>query len=231
MARATTIRFSDEVYARLDQASAQSGMPVNSIVIAACLEWMQRHALAPTEPGESAGQLPILVPRPRWATLRRAVKLAVGERTALQSYPFGRFTSTAQNMLTAAQAEAERGGHTYIGTEHLLFAAFADPTSHAAQILARLNVKEIAVRSSIKQLQVGAPPGGQRIMPTARVKKVIEIAFQLSGTAADTSVNTGHILAALAAEGDGIAAHVLKDMGVKSRQIERAIEALTEPEP
>ena len=40
MAKATTVRFTDEVYQRLDQASTRTGMPVNSIVVAACLELM-----------------------------------------------------------------------------------------------------------------------------------------------------------------------------------------------
>ncbi|MFI4972744.1 MAG: hypothetical protein ACHP7H_08690, partial [Hyphomicrobiales bacterium] len=50
MAKATTVRFTDEIFARLDQASARTGMPVNSIVIAACLEWMQRHTPVPSQP-------------------------------------------------------------------------------------------------------------------------------------------------------------------------------------
>ena len=41
MAKATTVRFTDELYQRLDVASARTGLPVNSIVIAACLECLQ----------------------------------------------------------------------------------------------------------------------------------------------------------------------------------------------
>src|SRR6266480_2338806 len=99
MARATTVRFSDEMFARLDQAAARTGMPVNSIVIAACLEWMQRH----TPP---AGTLSVPVPAPRWATIRRAVVESVARRGPTGVYPFERFTATAQKFLTAAQTEA-----------------------------------------------------------------------------------------------------------------------------
>src|SRR5215470_9847822 len=112
MPKATTVRFADEIYARLDQASARTGMPVNSIVVAACLEWMDRHTpQAATIPVAGAVPVPVLTPAPRWATLRRAVKLAVADRTSFQTYPFQRFTLAAQKMLTASQAEAERTGH------------------------------------------------------------------------------------------------------------------------
>src|SRR2546426_12157118 len=103
MARATTVRFTDEMFARLDQASARTGMPVNSIVIAACLEWMQRHTPGASSesgsPAEPAGWEPraMTVP-PRWATLRRAVEVAVGKRTTAGMYPFERFTASAQKF-------------------------------------------------------------------------------------------------------------------------------------
>src|SRR5260370_493472 len=109
MAKATTVRLTDEMFARLDQASARTGMPVNSIVIAACLEWMQRHTPTPMEP-RSGVELPttegmrITVP-PRWATIRRAVEQAVRKRPST-IYPFEQFTSGAQKLLTVAQTDA-----------------------------------------------------------------------------------------------------------------------------
>ncbi|TMB94158.1 MAG: hypothetical protein E6J40_14410 [Chloroflexi bacterium] len=69
-----------------------------------------------------------------------------------------------------------------------------------------------------------------KIVPTSRVKKVIELAFQLCGSAGDPRVSTGHILLALATEGEGIAAHVLKDLGATRQRIESELAELTEPE-
>jgi ClpA/ClpB-like protein len=230
MARATTIRFADEVYARLDQASARTGMPVNSIVVAACLEWMQRHTPEMSYPTASfTGLIPAA---PRWATIRRAVVEAMAGHARPPMYPFERFTSKAQSMLTAAQAEAQKSGLNYIGTEHLLLAAFADPTSQSAIVLASLGVHEQTVRLVIEEkLRRGKkPPGSVQIVPTSRVKKVIELAFRLCGAAGDPLVSTAHILLALATEGEGIAAHVLNDAGADAGQIEAAMERVTEPE-
>lgn len=229
MTKATTVRFADEVFARLDQASARTGLPVNSIVVAACLEWMDRHTPPPNIPGTLA--MSPLAPAPRWSTIRRAVEVAVGGRQGMPMYPFERFTETAQKMLTVAQAEAQKSGFSYIGTEHLLLAAFTDASWHSAMVLASLGVGEQSVRKKLAWVLYGkASPANPRIVPTSRVKKVIELAFKLCGAAGDPRVSTAHVLFALAAEKDGIAAHVLKDAGATTERIGTAMEALTEPE-
>ncbi len=225
MPKATTVRLTDEMFARLDQASAQTGMPINSIVVAACLEWMSRHL---------AGPLPvatILPAAPRWATLRRAVELAGVKRSTSSVYPFERFTATAQKMLTHAQGEAKAAGHAYIGTEHLLLAAFADSSSESAAVLATLGVSEGAARATIDKVLRGKKLAPRdRIVPTARVKKVIELAFKLCGAAGQPRVTSGHILLALSIEGQGIAAHVLSDLGASKENIESALDQVLEPE-
>jgi hypothetical protein len=237
MPKATTVRFTDEMFARLDQASARTGMPVNSIVIAACLEWMQRHT-----PGEPRGQVefpadlprltvPTLAAAPRWSTIRRAVEQAVGKRPPAGMYPFQRFTGKAQNLLTMAQTEALKAGYSYIGAEHMLLAAFADPDFHSARILAALGVTEESVRSAIEgQLVKKKRAVPTRIIPTSRVKLVIELAFKLCDAAGDLKVGTGHLLLALASEEEGSAGHVLKDLGATKLRIESELRSLTEPE-
>ncbi len=41
--RQTTIRFGEEVYERLILGARNSGLPINSVVIVACMEWLERH--------------------------------------------------------------------------------------------------------------------------------------------------------------------------------------------
>jgi ATP-dependent Clp protease ATP-binding subunit ClpC len=229
MPKATTVRFSDEVYARLDQAAARTGMPVNSIVVAACLEWMQRHTPDTPFPVQAGFGM---APAPRWATIRRAVVEAAAGGPAPPPYPFERFTSKAQGMLTAAQGEALKSGNSYIGTEHLLLAAFVDGTSHSAIVLGSLGVREDAVRQIIEERLEHAkkPRRNPQIVPTSRVKKVVELAFRLCGAAGDPLVTTGHILLAVATEGEGIAAQVLNDAGAPPERITDRLDKLLEPE-
>src|SRR6266852_4020087 len=144
MPKATTVRFTDEMFARLAQASARTGMPVNSIVIA----------------------------------------------------------------------------------------AFGDGDFLSAKVLAALSVDEPAVRAALdKMIGPGTSPVPTRVIPTSRVKVVIETAFKLCGAAGDFRVSTGHMLLALAIEGQGIAAHVLKDLGATTERSQETVVQLTESEP
>lgn len=229
MTKATTVRFTEEMYQRLDQASARTGLPVNSIVIAACLEWMQRHTSEPSR--EAPVPVPLPGRPPRWATVRRAVEQAVGHREPAGMYPFDRFSAHAQEMLQCAQREAEKSGFSYIGTEHLLLAAFCQAESHAARLLLSVGVEEAAVRSAIDKAIRGARPAfPARVIPTSRVKRVVEIAFKIASKMGHPRVGTDHMLLALAAEREGIAAHVLIDLGATLDRIEAASAQMGEPE-
>ena len=234
MPKATTVRFTDEMFGRLDQASARTGMPVNSIVIAACLEWMERHTPAPGKSRidvEPTTYLQRLTVPPRWATLRRAVEVAVGKGASSGMYPFERFTSKAKSFLTLSQTEALTAGYSYIGTEHMLLAAFGDPDFESAKVLAALGVEEATVRSAIKHvLGTKKMPIPTKIIPTSRVKIVIEQAFRLCSAAGDPKVSTAHLLLGLVVEEEGIAAHVLKDLGATRERIESEMAQLTELE-
>jgi hypothetical protein len=232
MSRATTVRFTDEIFTRLDQASARTGLPVNSIVVAACLEWMQRHTPDARPPADAAAVVMGAPPAmPRWATIRRAVVQAMGQRQPLHQYPFERFTATAQALLADAQHEALAAGLSYIGTEHLLLASYIDRTSHAARILTALDVSEEDLRAALDAILRGRRALARpKVIPTARVKQVIEIAFGLCGTAGDPRVSTGHLLLALATEGKGLAARLLEGAGATPELIRGELDKISEPE-
>src|SRR5256885_3312905 len=227
MAKATTVRFTDEVYQRLDQASARTGMPVNSIVVAACLEWMQRHM--PELGRQPVGPMSMALPAaPRWSTIRRAMRQA--ER-APRTYPFEQFSEGAKTLLTRAQEEAERQSLSYIGTEHLLLACFTEQEFQSRQILDALGVDESVARATIEKAIEGPRRTSiAHFVPTSRVKKVIEMAFNICSTMGHPRVGTGHILLAMSAEGEGIGAHVLKDLGAAPERIDAALRGLADPE-
>lgn len=41
--RQTTIRFGETLYQRLELASERTGLPINSIVVIACMEWLKQN--------------------------------------------------------------------------------------------------------------------------------------------------------------------------------------------
>src|SRR6202011_5844088 len=129
-------------------------------------------------------------------------------------YPFERFTERAKKVLTLAQEEAERSHHSYIGTEHLLLGLLREGEGLAAKVLNNLGVEINKVRSTIESV-LGRNERIiiQQIIPTSRVKKVIEISFEEARRMGNNYVGTEHLLLGLLIEGEGIAAHVLEVRG------------------
>src|ERR1035437_7249550 len=142
-------------------------------------------------------------------------------------YPFERFTERAKKVLTLAQEEAERSHHSYIGTEHLLLGLLREGEGLAAKVLNNLGVEINKVRSTIESV-LGRNERIiiQQIIPTSRVKKVIEISFEEARRMGNNYVGTEHLLLGLLIEGEGIAAHVLEDLGANLDKVRAEIDRL-----
>jgi excisionase family DNA binding protein len=127
---------------------------------------------------------------------------------------FERFNDPARRVLGAAQEEAQRLKHNFIGTEHLLLGLLRQDESVAAHVLRHLNVKLDAARERVEFI-VGK---GDRIVTgevglTGRAKKVIELAVDEAKRLRHGYVGTEHLLLGLVREGEGIAADVLQKLG------------------
>ena len=142
-------------------------------------------------------------------------------------YPFERFTERAKKVLTLAQEEAERSHHSYIGTEHLLLGLLREGEGLAAKVLNNLGVEINKVRATIESV-LGRNERIiiQQIIPTSRVKKVIEISFEEARRMGNNYVGTEHLLLGLLIEGEGIAAHVLEDLGANLEKVRGEIDKL-----
>jgi nucleoside-diphosphate-sugar epimerase len=142
-------------------------------------------------------------------------------------YPFERFTERAKRVLSLAQQEAERAHHSYIGTEHLLLGLMREEGCLAAKALANLGVENNEVRAVIASV-IG---GKERILiqqriPTSRVKQVIELSFEEARKMGNNHVGTEHLLLGLLVEGEGIAAHLLQDLGATLEKVRPEIDRL-----
>ena len=126
-----------------------------------------------------------------------------------------RWSNAAKRVLALAEEEAETLRHPYIGTEHLLLGVVRDTKGAGGQLLNRRGVTYQKVRYYVDAIvDTRRDWDVPRIIPTSRVKKVIRIAFREAITERADAVGTEHILLALLVEGEGIAWHVLEDMGV-----------------
>jgi ATP-dependent Clp protease ATP-binding subunit ClpC len=137
-------------------------------------------------------------------------------------YPFERFSDDAKEALVSAQKQAEQSRHSYIGTEHLLLGLLSGDTA-AARILVGLGVDGTAAREAIERvLGRNERIVIQQIIPTSRVKKVIELAFENAERENSAQVTPEHLVVGLLEEGEGVAAHVLVDMGVTLERFQEA---------
>ncbi|ADH97632.1 ATP-dependent protease ATP-binding subunit ClpC [Salisediminibacterium selenitireducens] len=134
---------------------------------------------------------------------------------------FGRFTERAQKVLSLAQEEASRLGHSNIGTEHILLGLIREGEGIAAKALKGLGLGADKIQDEVEKLiGVGEQPAGQ-VHYTPRAKKVIELSMDEARKLGHSYVGTEHILLGLIREGEGVAARVLNNLGVslnKARQ-------------
>jgi ATP-dependent Clp protease ATP-binding subunit ClpA len=142
-------------------------------------------------------------------------------------YPFERFTEASKRVLTLAQEEAERSHHSYIGTEHILLGLLRERDTVASVALDRINVDITDVRRTIGTI-LGADERTviQQLIPTSRVKTLIEISFTEARRMGDDFVGTEHILLGLLIEGEGIGAHVLNDLGANLERVRAEIDVV-----
>jgi ATP-dependent Clp protease ATP-binding subunit ClpA len=137
---------------------------------------------------------------------------------------FEKFTNRARIVMTLAQDEAQRLGHNYMGTEHLLLGLVREREGVAAIALKQLGVSLEDARAAVLHI-IGH---GDRIVAgeiglTPRAKKVIELAVDEARRMGHHYIGTEHLLLGLLREGEGIACGVLESLGVNLERARVAI--------
>ncbi len=147
-------------------------------------------------------------------------------------YRFNSFTQKANEVLNLAIKAAENYGHNYIGSEHILIGLIKEGSGIGANALIERGVTENDIDSLIRsEIGVGNPT---RLSPddfTPRLKRILEMSFQIARGMRHSFVSTEHILIALVNEGDSYAVKFLNELGVDERQlIEEIATSISESE-
>jgi hypothetical protein len=138
------------------------------------------------------------------------------------------FDDDARALLPAARVHARRFRHRYLATEHLLLALTAD-AGLAGTTLARLGVDATNVSERIEQI-VGAGHSSETatLGISSRAKRVLEAAGQegrrLGHRCATASPE--HVLLALSAQHDAVAAQILRDLDVNDDRLRHELSEL-----
>ena len=133
------------------------------------------------------------------------------------------YTPNANRALDGAEAAARRYNHSYIGTEHLLCSILAIPNCGACRRFRALDVDPDELRIQLEQMIGHSENVRMRgeIPVTARTRKILELAKLEARRLQASAVGTEHIILAILAEGESVAAQILSGHGLTPKTISR----------
>lgn len=130
-------------------------------------------------------------------------------------YNFGGFTAKANEALNQAISSAERLGHTYVGSEHLLLGLLKVGGGVAFAVLGKYGINAENTEQIIKKdIGYGTPTKLSPDYLTPRAKRVIETAMNGCSNMGKKFVGTEHLLIGLLSEDDNYAIRFLNAMKV-----------------
>ena len=129
---------------------------------------------------------------------------------------FERFSEGARRVLTRAQGEAQRLGHSYIDTEHILLGIAGEESGVAARVLSNLGVSMSKIQAAVEFL-IGK---GERRATSGdvdlarRAKRTIEFAVDEARRLNSNYIGVEHLLLGLLRESEGVAFSVLESLSI-----------------
>ena len=132
-----------------------------------------------------------------------------------------KFTNRAEKAIEIANDIALELGHTYIGTEHILYGLAKEGTGVASRVLANQNVTDEEILQEIEMLiGTGEPLNENESLGfTPRSKRVIENAFIEARKLGSEFIGTEHILIGIMQEGDSVAVRIMMDLNIDPRKL------------
>lgn len=137
-----------------------------------------------------------------------------------------KFTQKAESSLLRALSSAEKLGHTYIGSEHLLLALAAEEDSIAASILKSKGIDKKLITAKIKEI---TPEGSPNTLSSADMspgaRQIIERAADEAKRVHSQKIGTEHLLLAIIDHRMCVATSILEKCDAPIRDIKADIEA------
>jgi ATP-dependent Clp protease ATP-binding subunit ClpC len=126
------------------------------------------------------------------------------------------FGDDSQRVMKLAESEARRFNHEYIGTEHLLLALAKDRSGFTTDVLKNLDLDPARIPFEVEAIvQFGPAPSSRGRLPyTPFAKRAVEHAIDEARKLNHQRVDVPHVLLGLIRVTEGVAAHVLVNLGV-----------------
>lgn len=125
-----------------------------------------------------------------------------------------KFTNRANKAIEIANDIALELGHSYIGTEHILYGLAKEGNGIASKVLENQNVTADDILNKIEELIGRDEPIENIVDFTPRTKRVVESAFIEARKLGYNFIGTEHLLIGILREGDCVATKILLDLNV-----------------
>ena len=130
------------------------------------------------------------------------------------------FTQRAQKALTEAEKIASELGHTYIGTEHILYGLISEGEGVASKLLEGKGASPERVKEIISDYAgVGTKTSLSASDMTPRSKKIIELSAYEASNTYSHYIGTEHLLLALISENDSVGLKILNSMNINVNEL------------
>ena len=131
-----------------------------------------------------------------------------------------KFTKSGERVLEIANELATDLGHSYIGTEHILYGLVCEENGVASKVLENQNILPEDVLDKIEELIGGQIKENFSILGfTPRTKRILENAYLEAKKLGSNFIGTEHILVGIVKESDSLANKILLDLKVNSDDI------------
>ncbi|HIZ16309.1 MAG TPA: ATP-dependent Clp protease ATP-binding subunit [Firmicutes bacterium] len=135
-------------------------------------------------------------------------------------YKFNGFTEKANTALNLAIESAQKFGHTYIGSEHILIGLLKEGSGLAYTVLNGRGITQDTIEDMLESAVGKGMP--TKLTPddlTPRAKRIIEIAIATARSLGCSFVGTEHLLMGIMEEGDNYAVRFLAEAGISGRDV------------
>ena len=141
---------------------------------------------------------------------------------------FERWTEHASMVMSLANQEAQRFGHEFIGTEHILWGLAKENHGVAAAVLEHFKVDLRPLRKEVEILLETRPhvPATEKLAQTPHAKDVVMYAIEEARSLHHNYIGTEHLLLGLLRDSETIAAQVLMNLGLKLDNVRREVRRL-----
>ncbi len=127
-----------------------------------------------------------------------------------------KFTKSGEKVLSIANELAVDLGHSYIGTEHILYGLVCEENGVASKVLKNQGIMPEDILDKIEELLGAQIKENFSVLGfTPRTKKILENSYLEAKKLSSNFIGTEHLLIGILKENDSLAIRILKDLDVE----------------